>query len=53
MKECSNQLAGKFHSIIEFTKGEHLQKDLDKIHRWSKLQEMKFNAKKDKVLEIG
>ena len=24
----------------------HLQKDLDKIHRWSKLWEMKFNANK-------
>ena len=32
---------------------EHLQKDLDKIHRWSKLWEMEFNAKKCKVLEIG
>ena len=25
---------------------EHLQKDLDKIQRWSKLWEMEFNAKK-------
>ena len=32
---------------------EHLQKDLDKIHRWNKLWEMEFNAKKCKVLKIG
>ena len=32
---------------------EHLQKDLDKIHRWNKLWEMELNAKKCKVLEIG
>ena len=25
---------------------EHLQKDLDKIHRWSKLWEIMINAKK-------
>ena len=31
----------------------HLQKDLDKIHRWSKLWEMEFNAKKCTVWEIG
>ena len=31
---------------------EHLQKDLDKIHKRSKLWEMEFNAKKCKVLEI-
>ena len=30
-----------------------LQKDLDKIHRWSKLWEMEFNTKKCKVLEMG
>ena len=33
---------------------EDLQKDLDKIQRWSKLLwEMEFNGKKYKVLEIG
>ena len=31
---------------------EHLQKYLDKIHIWSKLWKMEFNAKKCKVLKI-
>ena len=34
---------------------EHLQKDLNKIHRWSKLWglTLEFNVKKCKVLEIS
>ena len=32
---------------------EHLQKYFDKIHRWSKLWKMEFNAKKCKVLKIS
>ena len=32
---------------------EHLQKDPDNIHRWSKLGKMEFNANKSKVLEMG
>ena len=32
---------------------EHLQKNLDKIHRWSKLWEMEFNIKKCRVMEMG
>ena len=32
---------------------DNLQKDLNKIHRWSKLWEMEFNAKKCKVAGHG
>ena len=43
----------KLLSTIESKKDcEHLQKDVDKIHRWSKLWDMEFNAEKCKVLEI-
>ena len=44
------KLPRKIESKEDF---ELLQKDLDKIHRSSKLWEMEFKAKKCRVLEIG